>query len=58
LKRDALDKASPFAPLRESEQAIRIWTHNRSLEENIRLVSAFVEQKIDEKNELAGLEKK
>jgi cytidylate kinase len=57
LQRDILDKASSFAPLREPEGAIRIWTHNRSLKDNIFLVSAFIEQKLDEKNELAQLEK-
>ncbi|MDR1907208.1 MAG: (d)CMP kinase, partial [Puniceicoccales bacterium] len=58
LKRDALDKASIFAPLKEPKNAVRIWTYNRSLAENIRLVSALIEQKLDEKNELAKLTKK
>ncbi|MDR2812873.1 MAG: (d)CMP kinase [Puniceicoccales bacterium] len=52
LKRDELDKASPFAPLTEPEGAIHIWTHSRSLADNIHLISAFVEQKIDEKTNL------
>ncbi|MDR3317542.1 MAG: (d)CMP kinase [Puniceicoccales bacterium] len=58
LKRDELDKNQLFFPLKEPGGAVRIWTHNRSLPENICLVSAFVEQKIDEKNELAKLKKK
>jgi cytidylate kinase len=57
LQRDTMDKASPFAPLKEPKYAIRIWTHNRSLADNIRLVSAFIEQKLDEKNELAQSKK-
>ncbi|MDR2371958.1 MAG: (d)CMP kinase [Puniceicoccales bacterium] len=57
LRRDTLDKASSFAPLKEPKGAIHIWTHNRSLEDNIRLVSAFIEQKLDEKNELAQSKK-
>jgi cytidylate kinase len=57
LQRDNLDKASPFAPLRKPEDAVRIWTHNRPLKGNIRLISAFIEQKFDEKDELAQSEK-
>jgi cytidylate kinase len=57
LKRDILDKTNPFSPLKEPENAIRIWTNNRPIPENIQLTSAFVEQKRDEKNELFKLEK-
>ncbi|MDR1435415.1 MAG: (d)CMP kinase [Puniceicoccales bacterium] len=53
LNRDALDKACPFAPLKEPENAIRVWTHNRSISQNIYLTSAFIEQKLDEKNEFS-----
>ncbi|MDR1591207.1 MAG: (d)CMP kinase [Puniceicoccales bacterium] len=58
LQRDALDGTSPFAPLRKPNGAICIWTHNRSIAKNIRLASAFIEQKLDEKNELTQPENK
>jgi cytidylate kinase len=53
LNRDALDKACTFAPLKEPENAIRVWTNNRSIPKNIYLLSAFIEQKLDEKNEFS-----
>jgi cytidylate kinase len=58
LQRDIMDRNSPFAPLREPDDAIRVWTHHRSIEENIALTAAFIEQKLDEKNELAKLEER
>ncbi|MDR2806939.1 MAG: (d)CMP kinase [Puniceicoccales bacterium] len=55
LKRDELDKNCPFAPLKEPENAVRIWTHNRSISRNINLVASFIEQRFDEKSELAKI---
>lgn len=49
LRRDRLDFAREFYPMVCPENAILVWTSSRSIEDNINLVSAFVEQKIDQK---------
>jgi cytidylate kinase len=47
LERDELDFNRAFCPTVKPEDAIVIWTSSRTIEENVALVSAFVEQKLD-----------
>jgi cytidylate kinase len=49
IERDRLDLSRTFYPIVKPEHAIEIWTSSRPMEENIALVSAFVEQKLDVK---------
>ncbi len=51
IKRDNLDFSRKFYPVIKPENAIEIWTSSRSMEENINIVSAFIEQKIDLKKQ-------
>jgi cytidylate kinase len=50
IERDKLDFSRTFYPAAKPECAIEVWTSSRSMEENIALASAFVEQKLDVKN--------
>jgi cytidylate kinase len=56
VQADTLDQARPFFPLKKEENAIPIWVHKRSSKDNSQILAAFIEQKLDEKNELAQLE--
>lgn len=47
VERDKLDFSRKFYQMVKPEQVIEIWTSSRTIEENIALVSAFIEQKID-----------
>ncbi|MDR1457868.1 MAG: (d)CMP kinase [Puniceicoccales bacterium] len=49
VERDMLDFSRAFHPMVKPEHAIEVWTSSRSMEGNIALVSAFVEQKLDVK---------
>jgi cytidylate kinase len=47
IERDKLDSSRAFYAMSKPEEAITIWTSSRMMEENIAMVSAFVEQKQD-----------
>lgn len=47
IERDRVDFSATFYPVTKPKHAIEIWTSSRTVEENIALVSAFVEQKLD-----------
>ncbi|MDR0742043.1 MAG: (d)CMP kinase [Puniceicoccales bacterium] len=47
IERDELDFSRTFHPVVKPKHAVEVWTSSRSMEENIALVSAFVEQKLD-----------
>ncbi|MDR1891384.1 MAG: (d)CMP kinase [Puniceicoccales bacterium] len=49
IERDKIDFSITFYPVVKPKNAIEIWTSSRTTEENIALVSAFVEQKLDVK---------
>jgi cytidylate kinase len=49
IERDKLDFSRTFYPVVKPEHAVEVWTSSRSTEENIILVAAFVEQKLDVK---------
>ncbi len=47
IKRDSLDLSRKFYPMVKPDDAVVVWTSSRSVEDNINLVSAFIDQKID-----------
>ncbi|MDR2628620.1 MAG: (d)CMP kinase [Puniceicoccales bacterium] len=49
IERDKLDFSRAFYPVVKPKYAVEVWTSSRSMEENIALISAFVEQKLDVK---------
>ncbi|MDR2776543.1 MAG: (d)CMP kinase [Puniceicoccales bacterium] len=49
IERDKLDFSRTFYPVVKPERAVEVWTSSRPMEENIALVSAFMEQKLDVK---------
>ncbi|MDR1891383.1 MAG: (d)CMP kinase [Puniceicoccales bacterium] len=49
VERDKIDFSRTFYPVVKPQNAVEIWTSSRTTEENIALVSAFVEQKLDVK---------
>ncbi|MDR2432244.1 MAG: (d)CMP kinase [Puniceicoccales bacterium] len=58
IERDKLDFSRTFHPMKKPEYAIEVWTSSRPMEENIALVLAFVEQKLDVKKHSKPLESK
>jgi cytidylate kinase len=49
VERDRIDFTRTFYPIIKSKEAIEVWTSSRTIEENIDLVAAFIEQKLDVK---------
>ncbi len=49
VRRDSIDFSRKFYPMIQPQGAIHIWTSSRSIDDNITIVSSFVEQKLDYK---------
>jgi cytidylate kinase len=47
INRDRIDFARTFYPMAKPDGAVEIWTSSRTIKENIAMVSAFIEQKLD-----------